>query len=225
VIRFSDELWQGAADLYDAILAHPFLAGLTDGSLPESAFAFYVVQDALFLQRYAQALAAVASAAPTGAETEMFARHAAGIIAVERQLHDSLLGKLGISPASVDAAEPAPATLAYTSYLLAACRGGSYADGVAAVLLDLLGGRQGTAAPRLARPALPAVDRHLQRRRVRRRGPRRARRRRPARPEPRAGRARARAPALPRDQPLRVDVLGHGLPPGDLARLTGRATE
>ena len=33
-----------------------------------------------------------------------------------------------------DAAESAPTTLAYTSYLLATIRGGSYADGVGAVL-------------------------------------------------------------------------------------------
>jgi thiaminase len=31
--RFTDELWQGSADIYRAILAHPFLAGLTDGRL------------------------------------------------------------------------------------------------------------------------------------------------------------------------------------------------
>jgi hypothetical protein len=37
--RFTDELWAGAAGIYAAILAHPFLAGLTDGSLPEDAFA------------------------------------------------------------------------------------------------------------------------------------------------------------------------------------------
>ena len=42
--RFTDELWQGAADIYGAILAHPFLAGLTDGSLEQDAFTFYVVQ-------------------------------------------------------------------------------------------------------------------------------------------------------------------------------------
>ena len=41
---------------------------------------------------------------------------------------------LGIDPASVDTAEPAPTTLAYTSYLLAAVRGGSYADGIGTVL-------------------------------------------------------------------------------------------
>ena len=58
--RFSDELWDGITDIYAAILAHPFLAGMTDGSLSADAFAFYVVQDALYLRRYAQALAASA---------------------------------------------------------------------------------------------------------------------------------------------------------------------
>ncbi len=132
--RFTDELWRGAADIYRAILAHPFLAGLTDGSLKQDAFAFYVVQDALYLRLYAQALAEIATRAPDTAGIEMFARHAADVIAVERTLHDSLLADLGIDPASAVAAEPAPTTLAYTSYLLATARGGSYAEGVGTVL-------------------------------------------------------------------------------------------
>ncbi len=131
---FSGELWSGITGIYEAILAHPFLAGLTDGSLPADAFTFYVIQDALYLRRYAQALAVVASKAPDPAQTEMFARHAAGIVAVEMSLHGTLLGDLDIDPASVDAAEEAPTTLAYNSYLLAAVRGGSYADGVGTVL-------------------------------------------------------------------------------------------
>jgi len=61
---FSGELWQGVAGVYEAILAHPFLTGLTDGSLRHDAFAFYVVQDAIYLHGYAQALAALASRAP-----------------------------------------------------------------------------------------------------------------------------------------------------------------
>jgi len=131
---FSAELWHGIDDIYAAILAHPFIAGLTDGSLPHDAFAFYLVQDTLFLRRYAQALAAVAGQAPDTAGTEMFARHAAGIVAAEMSLHESLLADLGMDPASVDAAQEAPTTLAYTSYLLAAVRGGSYGEGVGAVL-------------------------------------------------------------------------------------------
>jgi thiaminase (transcriptional activator TenA) len=131
---FSAELWDSSADIYDAIVAHPFVRGLTDGSLPQEAFTFYVVQDALYLRWYAQALAAVASRATDNAGTEMFARHAASIVDVEMSLHDSLLADLDIDGSAVDTAQEAPTTLAYTSYLLAAARGGSYAEGVGAVL-------------------------------------------------------------------------------------------
>jgi len=132
--RFTSELWQGIGDIYRGILVHPFLTGLTDGSLPHGTFAFYVIQDALYLRQYAQVLAAVASRAPDAAGTEMFARHAADAVAVERALHESLLTDLGIDPAAARAAKPAPTNLAYTSYLLAAIYGGSYADGIGAVL-------------------------------------------------------------------------------------------
>jgi thiaminase/transcriptional activator TenA len=128
------ELWAGISDIYQAILSHPFLAGLADGSLDPGAFGFYLVQDGLFLKGYAGALAAVASRAPDAAGTAMFARHAAGVLTAERELHSSLLADLGIDPAGAATAEPAPVTLAYTSYLLATALGGSYAEGVSAVL-------------------------------------------------------------------------------------------
>ncbi len=143
---FTGELWDGITGIYAAILGHPFLTGLADGSLPHDAFAFYVVQDALYLQHYAQALAAVASRAPDPESTQMFARHAADAIEVERSLHGSLLADLGIDPAEASAAEPAPTTLAYTSYLMATIRGGSYAEGVGAVLP-----RRGSPDPRYQR--------------------------------------------------------------------------
>ena len=42
----SGRLWAGIDDIYASILAHPFIAGLTDGSLEREAFRFYLVQDA-----------------------------------------------------------------------------------------------------------------------------------------------------------------------------------
>ena len=132
--RFSTELWADITEIYDAILAHPFLDGLADGSLPSGAFSFYVVQDALYLQSYAKALAIIAGRAPDTAATEMFARHAADVIAVESTLHGTLLADLGIDPDVAAVAQPAPTTLAYTSYLLATVHSGSYAESVGAVL-------------------------------------------------------------------------------------------
>jgi thiaminase (transcriptional activator TenA) len=131
---FSSKLWDGIRDIYAAILAHPFLTGLADGTLPEESFAFYVIQDALYLREYARALTAVASRAPTASAMRMFAGHAADAVAAELELHGSLLDELGISPGILERAEPAPTNLAYTSYLLATIWGGSYAEGVGAVL-------------------------------------------------------------------------------------------
>jgi thiaminase (transcriptional activator TenA) len=131
---FSAQLWRDIEDIYAAILAHPFVAGLADGSLPREPFQFYVIQDALYLRKFAQALAAVASKASDPAATEMFATHAAGIVSAEMTLHKSLFAQLDIDPKAAAKAEEAPTTLAYTSYLLAATRGGSYAEGVGAVL-------------------------------------------------------------------------------------------
>ncbi|HEX2027778.1 MAG TPA: thiaminase II [Nitriliruptorales bacterium] len=127
-------LWSDIAAVYDAILAHPFLRGLTDGSLDPDAFAFYVVQDAHYLTAYARALAVCAARAPADTDVAMFSRHAAGAIEVERQLHDQLLGELGIDPASVPTTPVAPTNLAYTSYLLATCYGGSFPEALGAVL-------------------------------------------------------------------------------------------
>ena len=133
-MSLTSELWSSSSDLYEAILSHPFITGLTDGTLPEAAFAHFVVQDALYLRDYARALAVVATRAPDSAAMQMFARHAADAVAVELELHSALLPELGISPAEAAAAEPSPVCLAYTSYLLATTRGGSYAEGVGVVL-------------------------------------------------------------------------------------------
>src|SRR5258706_12262618 len=114
--RFSDELWDGITDIYAAILAHPFLAGMTDGSLPADAFTFYVVQDALYLRRYAQALAAGAPHAPDPAQTEMFARHPPGIVAGGRGLHPTRPARPGIQPAPVGAPQGTPPPPALNTY-------------------------------------------------------------------------------------------------------------
>lgn len=133
-MSLSQRLTATMAPTYAAILDHPFLAGLTDGSLDPACFSYYLIQDAGYLLEYARALAVVGARAPDARAVAMFARHAAGALEVERELHASLLPELGIDPALIEATEPAPTTVAYTSYLLATAYGGSYSDGLAAVL-------------------------------------------------------------------------------------------
>lgn len=131
---WKDWLWDGARDVYTAILEHPFLAGLTDGTLPESSFVHYIAQDAAYLRDYARSLSVVAAKAPSHADTAMLSNHAADTADVELALHETLVPALGIDPARVAAVEVAPTTRAYTSFLLATTHGGTFAEGLSAVL-------------------------------------------------------------------------------------------
>jgi thiaminase (transcriptional activator TenA) len=131
---WTERLWTQAEPTYQAILDHPFLKGLASGTLDEACFAYYVAQDAHYLRDYARALAVVGAKAPTHAETGLFAKHAAETVEVELALHATLLPLLGLDPAELDSVPVSPTTTAYTSYLLATVYGGTFAEGVAAVL-------------------------------------------------------------------------------------------
>jgi thiaminase/transcriptional activator TenA len=131
---WTERLWADVVPIYDAILAHPFLRGLTSGDLPVDRFAFYVAQDAHYLRDYARALAVVGAKAPTHADAGMMARHAAATVDVELGLHESLLPRVGLAHADLARIPVSPTTLGYTSYLLATAYGGGFAEGLAAVL-------------------------------------------------------------------------------------------
>lgn len=132
--RMRDLLWADVAEIYRGICAHPFVTGLTDGSLDHDRFRYYIVQDAHYLRHYARALAVCAAKAPGETELAMFAEHAGAAIAAERQLHAELLAGLGLDAGHAAALPVGPVTQAYTSYLLATVYGGCYAEAVAAVL-------------------------------------------------------------------------------------------
>lgn len=132
--KFSRILWNEIEDIYERILEHPFIEGLSSGSLDGDAFRFYVVQDALYLGEYARALSVCAAKAPHEEATRMFCEHAAGAIAVEQQLHEGFFADFGLSKEQVRSTEMAPVNLAYTSYLMAVAYGGSFPEALGAVL-------------------------------------------------------------------------------------------
>jgi thiaminase/transcriptional activator TenA len=133
-MSFTRELWAAMTPAYQAILRHPFLTGLTDGSLPREAFVFYAVQDALYLREFARSLALAAARAPEDDWIIMFSDHAATALRVERSLHEGFFKELGLTPAAVNGTPLAPTNLAYTSYLLAAAHGAPYHEALAALL-------------------------------------------------------------------------------------------
>ncbi len=133
-MAFTGELWETIAPIHAAILRHPFVRGLTDGSLPRESFRFYAVQDALYLRDFARALSLAAARAPEDEWIIMFNEHAAGALRVERALHEGFFKEFGLESEAVAATPLAPTTLAYTSYLLAVAHGAPYHEAVAALL-------------------------------------------------------------------------------------------
>jgi thiaminase/transcriptional activator TenA len=133
-MAFTQELWKSIGPIYAAILRHPFVRGLTDGSLPRESFKFYAVQDALYLREFARALSLTAARAPQDEWIIMFNEHAAGALKVERSLHESFFQDFGLTREAVASTPLAPTNLAYTSYLLAVAYGSPFHEALAALL-------------------------------------------------------------------------------------------
>ncbi len=114
-MSLAGDLWAANADLAAEALAHPFVRGIADGTLPRERFAGYIAQDAFFLEAFARAYALGLAHSPDRATLDAFADLLAGV-REELGLHASYATRWGIDLATV---EPAPATLAYTDFLLA----------------------------------------------------------------------------------------------------------
>jgi thiaminase/transcriptional activator TenA len=131
---FTGELWAAAEPVVKAILVHPFLRGLSDGTLDLQAFRFYVVEDSLYLTEFARVLSVLASKAPRDEWIVAFDRDAIASLEAERALHESYFKDFGLSEEELRSRPPAPTTLAYTSYLLATVHGSPFTEALSAVL-------------------------------------------------------------------------------------------
>jgi len=131
---FSDRIWQRTTPLREAIHALPFNTELAAGTLPPGKFQFYIVQDALYLEQYARALALAGARGPDGATLRAFGHYAIEAIAVEQALHERYLREFGVKPDTLATMEPSPDCLGYTSFLMATAYHEPWEVAVAALL-------------------------------------------------------------------------------------------
>jgi thiaminase (transcriptional activator TenA) len=131
---FRDILKQAAQPIWDAILAHPFLKELGAGILPHDRFLYFIRQDYLYLFEFARVLCLGGGKAEDLDTLEMFAKHAANTVAVERAMHTGFIQRLGLKAHELLDGERTPTTQAYTRHLLAVAREGTLGEIVAAVL-------------------------------------------------------------------------------------------
>lgn len=114
-MTLSQRLWQANQDLAQACLVHPFVQGIYDGTLPQEKFAYYVGQDAFFLEAFGRAYSLAAAKAPDWESFRTFHELAGGVLS-ELQLHGQYAQAWGVSLAAV---QPGGATRRYTDFLLA----------------------------------------------------------------------------------------------------------
>ena len=114
-MTLSRTLWEANLDLARACLDHPFVRGLADGTLPRPTFAYYVGQDAFFLEAFARAYSVAAAKAPDWQSFRAFHELAGGVLE-ELRLHEGYAARWGVD---VRAVEPGAATRRYTDFLLA----------------------------------------------------------------------------------------------------------
>jgi thiaminase/transcriptional activator TenA len=112
-----DRLKTAAADDWSSYVDHAFVRKLGAGTLPETAFRTYLVQDYLFLIQFARAYALATYKSRTLDDMKAAQEGLASILG-EMELHVKLCGRWGLSPADIEAAPELQATVAYTRFVL-----------------------------------------------------------------------------------------------------------
>ncbi|MEM8604386.1 MAG: TenA family protein, partial [Cyanobacteria bacterium P01_H01_bin.121] len=98
---------------------HPFVQGIATGQLQQATFAYYVGQDAFFLEAFARAYSICAAKAPNWQAFSQFHQLAAGVLS-ELQLHGEYARQWQVDLQAVTAGA---ATQRYVDFLLATAWG------------------------------------------------------------------------------------------------------
>ena len=133
-MSFVDDIEKRALSIRQAILAHPFVTGVGDGSLPLEKFKYYVMQDYAYLIDYCRVLALASARAPDLETMGWFAQLLEETLNTEMELHRTYCAEFGISRKQLDDTRPAPVTIGYTSFLMKVAHQGSFGELVAALL-------------------------------------------------------------------------------------------
>lgn len=130
----SQRLREAARPIWDRCLAHPFVTGIGDGTLPAEKFQYFMLQDYLYLFDYARVFALGVVKARDAALMRTFAQNVDAILGGEMNIHRAYMERLGISEAQVLAVKPALDNLSYTHYMLSVAERGGPAEIAAAIL-------------------------------------------------------------------------------------------
>jgi thiaminase (transcriptional activator TenA) len=145
-------LVDACGDVWRAYIRHPFVLSLAGGDLPEACFRCHLVQDYLFLIHFARAWGLAIYKSDTMAEMRRAQRIVAATLDVEMGLHIEYCRGWGLSEAAMASEPEAPATIAYTRFVLDRGLAGDRLD-LEVALAPCIVGYAVISAERIADPA------------------------------------------------------------------------
>ncbi len=122
-----------ASEAWGASFEHPFVLALADGTLSSDRFRFYQIQDARYLEAFADACSIISTRIGDPTTKLWFIDAARLAIVVEQQLHQGYGERLGYTPEDIRAAELTPNNLAYQNHMIACATRGSLTEAIAAM--------------------------------------------------------------------------------------------
>lgn len=131
---FSAALRRAADRIWEEQHQHPFVRGIGTGTVPRHQFERWVRQDYLFLIQYCRLFGYAAARSPDLATLVCFAELLHATTTKEMDLHRDFAARFGIRRAELESEEMAPATRAYTDFLLRTAALGEFAELASALL-------------------------------------------------------------------------------------------
>lgn len=133
-MAFTDDLFEAASHLWAAQLEHPFVRGLSDGSLEEDRFKRWVRQDYLYLKEFARIFAWAAAKADRLESMGWYAGVLDLTLNTEMELHRQYAAGFGIGEDELESEPMWPTTRAYTDFLVRTAADGDMTELLAALL-------------------------------------------------------------------------------------------
>jgi thiaminase/transcriptional activator TenA len=100
-MKWSEQTWQAIEERYQSIIAMPFITELSNGSLPQEKFRFYMTQDSLYLEHFGRTLSLIAAKIYDIQDVLAFMRFAENTIVVENALHEFYFKDFGVTDKGV----------------------------------------------------------------------------------------------------------------------------
>lgn len=132
--RFTDWLAARAEPYWSDAANHVFTQAIGDGSVPEEAYARYLIEDYTFITDLASTIGFLVAKAPAMRSKSRLSGFLALLTSEENDYFLRSFKALGVDPEVYEAAAQGPVTRAFAELLLTASGKGRYTEGLACLL-------------------------------------------------------------------------------------------